>query len=456
MLTSILMPFVGFYLVTGSVKRDLERRIWPIVAATPTPRIAYLAGKMLSGFAYLSLLAAVSLIPATILFFRYGHGAFEPLEIVKPWLLLVPPSLLFTSAMALLFDVTPGLRGRGGYVAWFFTWSFLFFLIPAQLGGLLDSSKEELKEPAFDPAGVILVEQSIERAIGTRPQSLSLGVTMVTKPIHRVGFPAVPLTADLIAGRVLELGWSLGVLGLATLVFPFGMVRSERTASRQGRVKHDDDREQPAGPSHTSAHTHVVPRQTRPSFARSVAADAQLIWQSASWIKWPMAGASLLAFFLPGPGSVVCTAIVLILSAIVISEAAAREVLAGTASLVFAQPGVPHSAVAWKTASVGVFVVAMFASTIARATFEGPEHLAAIALALTFVVTASVGLGWLTRGGKFFSALFTAAWYVAIQGDLDFTGVFARSPDLGLCVFFAVTGLLLLCTAWGMERRRGR
>ena len=77
MLTSIMLPFVGFYLVTGSVRRDLERRIWPIVAATPTPRIAYLAGKMLAGFAYLMLLAAISLIPATFLFFRYGHGAYR-------------------------------------------------------------------------------------------------------------------------------------------------------------------------------------------------------------------------------------------------------------------------------------------------------------------------------------------------------------------------------------------
>ena len=36
LLTSMLMPLVGFYLVAGSVRRDLDRRVWPIIAATRT------------------------------------------------------------------------------------------------------------------------------------------------------------------------------------------------------------------------------------------------------------------------------------------------------------------------------------------------------------------------------------------------------------------------------------
>jgi hypothetical protein len=230
MLTSMMLPFVGFYLVTGSVKRDLERHIWPIVAATPTPRVAYLAGKLLSGFAYLLLLGAVALVPATFLFFRYGHGPFEPLELLKPWLLLVPPSLLFTAAMALFFDVTPGLRGRGGYVIWFFAWTMLFFMVPAQLSGVLEREKSRLEHPAFDPAGIILVEKSVQEAIGTRPKSLNLGINILPKPVQRVEFPGVPLTADIVARRAAQAGWSVAVLGLATLTFPLGAAKSARVS----------------------------------------------------------------------------------------------------------------------------------------------------------------------------------------------------------------------------------
>lgn len=455
MLTSLMLPFAGFYLVTGSVKRDLDRHIWPIVAATPTPRIAYLAGKMLAGFSYLMILGAVSLIPATLLFFRYGHGPFEPLEIVKPWLLLVPPSLLFTSAMALLFDVTPGLRGRGGYVVWFFAWIFLFLALPGKLAGVLDEERAQLQNPAFDPAGIVMVESAIEGAVGAKPKAVNLGIIILNEKLERVEFPGVPVSGGLVAARVAQLGWSAAALGLATLVFPFGAARTAR-ASRRRKAKKEPGREELTGASEPAMHVQLATRAVHPSFARSVLADAGLIWQTASWLKWPMAIASLVAFVVPAATAQGFIAAVLILCVVVISESAAREELAGTAGLVFAQPGVPQSQVAWKLASVGLFTSAVLASMVVRSALAGPERLAAALLGALFVVTASVGLGWLTKGGKFFSAIFTAAWYVAVQGAVDFTGVFAKTVDLEMCAAFAIAGIALSAAAWGEEMRRRR
>lgn len=455
MLTSLMLPFVGFYLVTGSVKRDLDRRIWPIVAATPTPRIAYLAGKMLAGFSYLMILGAVSLIPATLLFFRYGHGPFEPLGIVKPWLLLVPPSLLFTSAMALLFDVTPGLRGRGGYVGWFFAWTFLFVAIPGKLAGVLDEDRAQLKNPVFDPAGIVMVESAIEGAVGAKPKAVNLGIIIYNEKLERVEFPGVPVSGALVAMRAAQFGWSAAALGLATLVFPFGAARTAR-ASRHRNRKQEPGREEAAAAREPAKPVRLVTRTSHPSFARSVLADAGLIWQTASWLKWPMAIASLAAFVVPTAAVQSLVAVVLILCVVVISESAAREELAGTAGLVFAQPGVPRSQVAWKLASVGLFSGAALASMVVRSALEGPERLAAALLGTIFIVTASVGLGWLTKGGKFFSAIFTAAWYVAVQGAVDFTGVFAKAVDLEVCASFAIAGIALSAAAWGEEKRRRR
>ncbi|MGK2859960.1 MAG: hypothetical protein ACSLFQ_22415 [Thermoanaerobaculia bacterium] len=455
MLTSIMLPFAGFYLVTGSVKRDLDRRIWPIVAATPTPRIAYLAGKMLAGFSYLMILGAVSLIPATLLFFRYGHGPFEPLEIVKPWLLLVPPSLLFTSAMALLFDVTPGFRGRGGYVVWFFAWVFLFLLLPGKLAGVLDEERAQLENPAFDPSGIVMVESAIEGAVGAKPKAVNLGVIILNEKLERVEFPGVPVSGALVAVRVAQFGWSAAVLGMATLVFPFGAAMSSRASLRR-KAKKEPGREDLAGAREPAMHVELATRASHPSFARSAFADAALIWQTASWLKWPMAIASLGAFVVPATAAQGFIAAVLILCVIVISESAAREALAGTSGLVFAQPGVPRSQVAWKLASVGLFAGAVLASMVVRAALAGPERLAAALLGALFVVTASVGLGWLTKGGKFFSAIFTAAWYVAVQGAADFTGVFAKTVDLQVCASFAIAGIALSAAAWSEEMRRRR
>ena len=86
-----------------------------------------------------------------------------------------------------------------------------------------------------------------------------------------------------------------------------------------------------------------------PTATRAMLAEARLIWESASWIKWPLALAAILAGLLPGN---LAQGIFLVLLVPVISEAAAREDLAGTRSLVFSQPGVPASPVLWKAAAL--------------------------------------------------------------------------------------------------------
>ncbi|MBI2214575.1 MAG: hypothetical protein HYU52_13095 [Acidobacteria bacterium] len=455
MLTSMMLPFAGFYLVTGSVKRDLDRHIWPIVASTPAPRAAYLAGKLLASFAYLLLLGGVTLIPATLLFFRYGHGPFEPLEIVTPWLLLVPPALLFTAAMALLFDVTPGLRGRGGFVLWFFAWTVLFFLIPGQLSGVLDRDRVQLDTPAFDPAGIIFVEKSVQEAIGTRPQSLNLGVGIISRPLHRVEFPGTPVTAQVVLTRAAQCGWSVVVLGLATIMFPLGAASSAR-APRAKRTSASPKGEAAVETGTAATAFKLVSHPMRPSFVSSVIADTILTWKAASWLKWPTVVAALLAGLLPAGPARGAFAVTLLLVAIMISETAAREPIAGTSPLVFAQPGTPRSIVAWKCASVGLFVTMVFLPSIARTAVMNPERLVSLLFGLAFVVAASVSLGLLTKGGRFFSALFTAAWYTAVQGALDFTGMFAVVPGAATAAAFAAAALLTLAAAWLMEQRTAR
>ena len=148
-----------------------------------------------------------------------------------------------------------------------------------------------------------------------------------------------------------------------------------------------------------------------------------------------MLAASAVALVVPGSGVAVPIAIFLLLLAPVVAESAARESLYGTGATVFAQPGVPRSAVGWKVAAVGAFVFAAGAPILLRSLGRGPSHGLAMLLGLVFTAAAAAGLGWLTGGGKLFLGAYTALWYVAIQRDspLDFTGAFAKQPDLVLC-----------------------
>jgi len=104
----------------------------------------------------------------------------------------------------------------------------------------------------------------------------------------------------------------------------------------------------------------------------------------------------VVTLFLPAIAAQVSIAIFLLLLGPVIAEAAARERLAGTAATVFAQPGVPRSAVQWKVAVVTAFVTVVGAPVLVRSVVRGPAYGLAMLLALLFVATAAAGLGWLS------------------------------------------------------------
>ena len=57
-LSGIFLTMGGFYLVAGSVRRDRERGVGAILAATPLSKTAYLGGKFAAHFAYLLVLDA--------------------------------------------------------------------------------------------------------------------------------------------------------------------------------------------------------------------------------------------------------------------------------------------------------------------------------------------------------------------------------------------------------------
>jgi hypothetical protein len=55
-----IILIVGFYLVAGTISRDRERGVGAILAATPLPGPAYLAGKFTAHVAYLSVISLLA------------------------------------------------------------------------------------------------------------------------------------------------------------------------------------------------------------------------------------------------------------------------------------------------------------------------------------------------------------------------------------------------------------
>ena len=467
MLTGLLLPLVGFYLVAGSVRRDLERRIWPIIAATRTSATSYLLGKWLAGFAYLLVLAAVALVPAAFLFLRYGSGPFSLGQLVLPWLLIAPPAMAFTAALALFFDVTPGLRGRGGQVLAFFAWSILFVLVPGQLGGMVGREPGDRRGGealvSYDPGGAVLFDRLVRRSASMPVESLSMGIIFTNTPIERVPFAPLRIDGEVVATRAASTLWTLAPLLAAIAIFHRTAARGAAPTRQRGRERAPPPAaagwQAPANgaPSTPAVALAFQPHRGQPGLSRAVFAESLLIWQVASWLKWPLAAASLAVLAVPERALAVPIAVFLLALAPVIAETAAREELYGTGPTVFAQPGVPRSPVVWKGLALAGFVLTIGTPIFARSLLRGAEHGVAMLLGLVFVASVATGLSSLSRGGKLFLGLFTALWYLGVQTNspLDWTGAFSTPPSLPLAAGFAAAGLAIAAAAAAVERARG-
>ena len=161
----------------------------------------------------------------------------------------------------------------------------------------------------------------------------------------------------------------------------------------------------------------------------------------------------MLAGFLPGNGA--AAAFFCSCSCRSVSEVAAREDLAGTRALVFSQPGVPTSAVLWKTAASALFLLLLGAPLVIRCAARLARARARDARGILFVA-AAVARAWALspRAASSFPALYLALWYMAASNapGADFTGTLSESPRLAVSLLFLAGAAVLVAAAAGRER----
>jgi len=423
---AIFLTLAGFYLVAGSVRRDRERGVGAILAATPLSNEAYLLGKFAANLGYLSVLAALMLGIGALRFAAEGVGPFRPFAFAAPLLLMAGPALVFVAAATVLFDVAPVLRGRFGLVAWFFT--FMIVTVLASVPRHAENGRlRAARVPAFDPTGVATLEQLVVDSVpDARKESFSAGHLVLDRAPARVPWRGIRVTSAVVGARLMNLLWGMPPLFAAFLLFDrFDPARRRRSRTPRARTAASSAAvdEAPLAPS--PSYAGLSGERPAPSALRAIAAEALLVWQTAPVVKWLLPAAALTALALPESALTGIAAAWLVLLVPIVSEAAAREEQSGAAGLVFSQPGIPRSAALWKAASLALFLAVAGLPFLVRFALLSPARAIAWLTGLLFVAGFAAGAGWLTRGGKLFSGILLALWYAALSGvrDADFCGI---------------------------------
>ncbi|MFN7693243.1 MAG: hypothetical protein ACK5O3_04235 [Burkholderiales bacterium] len=407
-LGALLFSLAGFYLVRGHTQQDLRSGVWGLLAASPVSNASLLLARWFANTLFLAQLAFALLFSTWLLHALRGEGPWQPLVYLQTYALLFAPALLFTAAMALLFDAWGPLMGRRGDVAYFILWSLMLGVVPAGLSG----------HQGTEPPALLLLDSS---GIGTSIHRLTLllgsenfGVGGVdfnaTLPLRE--FPESFWTPTLMQLRLASCALALLPLMLAWALFHRydpSRVRARQAGAAAGRLGAWLQRlQQPL-------RRLLLPLLTLMARApRAVAAPgAELLlsfitqpWAllvlTAAWVGAASAPASAHAGWLAG---------LMLAWGVLASELGARGATDSGHGAPDALPGGRASRLQSRATAAFSLGLLLLAPLLA----QRPAWAWGLIGLLALLTILALALGQWTRGGRSFLALFLFGWFVAVQ-----------------------------------------
>ncbi len=455
-LGSFLLGLFGYYVVSHSIGGDLRRRTGAIVAASPIASWEYLLAKVLGSFAFLMLLAMGYMASSMVMQLVRSDEPLRLAPYLAHYLYLLPPSLLFTSTLALCFESVPGLAGKGGDVLYFFFW---MALVGVAVAVTLQVPAGELSPLfAFDVTGMATMVRELQAVTGT--SSLTIGATPFDPARGTYLFTGLTFDASWLRARALSLLLPVPLFLLAWWRFHRfdpARVRGGERGSGKGYLRSLQRLLHPLTSALPGRLLGGVGR--RPGLAGAIVADAAL-----TLVENPLAGIALVV------GAVLSLAsplgwlgagplpILVAVMAVVVAGSASREQRHGTRPLAYASPHLRPWFVVWKMAGALILCLLFVAPAALRFAAQEPSRAASLLGGALFVAAGATAAGVLTGSSKAFLALFLSFWYVVLNDGgkspvLDFAGFYGAATPATVATY-AVLTLLLLAAAQAVHWRR--
>lgn len=463
-LCSTLLILPGFYLVKDAITRDLSTRVGEIIATTPISKWRYAAGKTLSNFVYLSVMVAVIALAGLIMQLIRGETMrIEPWRYLAPLVLSTLPTMLLISALAVLFETIPWLRGGFGNVVYAVLW------LTAIIVSIELSESTGRLRVTNDPTGMTpIVVSMLDTARDKYPEIQSgfvIGGGTVVGPIRTFTWNGAQWTMGAILGRLLWVGVAIGLVTLAALLFSRfdpSTERWRRKKARQDVVETDQeviDTHIPVpGP------IHLTPLKTRRGnaisvFGRTLLAELRIMLKGARWWWYVVAlGLILTGFFNPLDVSrQYLLPVAWIWPILLWSSMGNRERRHHTEQLVFsaAHPLGRQLPAIW---CAGFILAIITGSGLAvRLIVAGQLNVFfAWFVGAAFIPSMALALGIWSGSSKLFEVCYLLLWYVGPMSRtpaLDYTGSMDEALAAGIPMYFLALSLVLIGLASAGWRR---
>jgi hypothetical protein len=380
--SSMLLVFVGFYLVRGSVGRDERAGTAEIVAAAPVTRVAFVTGKFFSNLAILAFVSSLLVAGCAVMQQVRGEArAFDAGAYLMPFALVVAPTCALLAAIAVLFDTLRPLRGMWGSVAWFFIASFAL-VIPL-------SAWDTHGTTLIDPFGLVPLVGAMSAAAHAAFPAISgrdvnIGVS-ASDASHTFVWAGMHWTFATIVSRI---GWvvvAAAVVGIASLSFDrfaTPRVRSQLRARRS-----------------IASFVPPIPGLRLVRAELDVLVGATNPWMLAALVATGVAGA-----FVPYAGLLEAVIPIALLLPLPFYGMLAGGERRGVDALVLSAPHAVSRTIAARIVAAGLLGTVPLAGALV--------HLPALAVVGFASAALAMVIGRITGTPRAFEAIYIAVWYV--------------------------------------------
>lgn len=417
-LAGFLLTFVGFYLTSNTLRRDLLARTGGIIAATPVSSGNFLVGKWLGGAAYLGMVGLFYLLNVMAMHLLRGEGALEPFTYLLTYLIILGPAVLVVAALALCFECIPLLAGRLGDVGYFFLWTFLLAL------GAIGSQGGTGQ--FLDILGIGFVLQQVNGATGAT--NISIGMTPFDPSVSPWLLPPLSLAPGWLIPRLVTASLAIPVLVVARLSFHRfdpAKIRGRDQGSGGRWIPRISQALKPLTRPVSTLGAGLVPaapEAIRPVLAETVMTFGQSPMIAVAWL-------GVLATTLIGSAATVrhtLPLVVAVILAIALADLSTRDRAAGTLGMLFSMPRM-RPGYAWIKMGAATLLALLFCVPPAvRIAFSSPAAALSLVIAAGFMAALATALGFLSRTPKAFMGVFLLFLYLVLNGaqapGLDFAG----------------------------------
>lgn len=454
-LCAVLLGMAGFYLISNTVRRDVDTRTGFVIASTPVRNAEYLAGKLVGSVLFLTLIVFVYMLNVMAMQLLRGEAPLEPFTYIAMFVAVLGPVIIVVSGLALMFECVRPLSGRIGDVLYFFVWTTLLG-VPAAMSGAAGPG-EPSKLDVFGIAFVINAANGQAAADFHAHPEISIGSSRFDPEQAPWRFRGVTWTAPVIVSRVTSALLVLPALLITWLAFArFDPARirdgggSSRSSAR-GRL---------SAPLRRALELLRPASWAGPGLVRTTLGEIALTIMLRPLVFLGVAAAAVAGILVPSTSMrswlLPVTFLALIAS---LADVATRDRVARVDGIRNGIAGVRDlSMYAKLLAALGV-ALAFLVVPLVRTTIVAPALALSLVIGAAFVAAAAVALGALARTPKLFAGAGLLFLYVVVSTpgapELDFAGWNgAATPAVRIAYSLATLTLSLLAVLgdWRVAR----